>query len=76
MATVTLIRAAAQTADGIYLMTAMPMNVNLGHLSGGAIQFGCDNPFNQIRGARSVMVTYDAAHGSWHEEIQVSSVLP
>jgi hypothetical protein len=75
MATITLVQAAAQVADGIYLMTAMPMNVDLQNLTGGAIQFSCTNPFDQIRGAKSVKITYDAAYGSGHQIIDVSSVI-
>ena len=76
MATVTLVQAAAHDATAIHLMTAQPMNVNLTGLTGGAIQFQCTNPLAAIANAREVDITYDAAHGSGHETIQVSSVMP
>ena len=75
MTTVTLIHAAACTADGIHLMTARPMNVDLTNLGGGAVQFRCSNPLADIAGAKEVEITYDAAHGSGHQTIQVSSVI-
>lgn len=75
MATITLVQAAQHTAQGIHLMTAMPMAVDLQDLAGGAIQFTCSNMPNQIHGSSYVKITYDAGHGSGHEEIGVSSVL-
>ena len=75
MATVTLVQAATHSADGIHLMTAQPMQVDLTNLEGGAIQFRCTNPLPTIQGATSVDIIYDAAHGSGHENIQVSSVM-
>jgi hypothetical protein len=75
MTTVTLVQAAGHQADHIHLMTALPMNVNLTNLQGGAIQFTCSNPLVAIQGATSVRITYDAAVGSGHQDIQVSSVI-
>jgi hypothetical protein len=75
MATVTLVQAARCAANGIHLMTAQPMNINLTALAGGAIQFPCTNALVTIQGARTVDIIYDAAHGSGHETIQVSSVI-
>jgi hypothetical protein len=74
MATVTLVQAAQYAADGIHLMTAQPMHVDLTNLAGGAIQFTCSNPLPNIQAATSVDITYDAAHGSGQQTIQVSSV--
>ncbi|NHF59978.1 hypothetical protein FK220_011540 [Flavobacteriaceae bacterium TP-CH-4] len=76
MATITLIQAAAHTADHIHLMTAQPMNVDLTGLQGGAVQFRCTNAFAAIKGAKQVQITYDAGVGSHHQNIAVSSVLP
>jgi hypothetical protein len=75
MATVTLVRAAAQDARGIHTMTAMPIDVDLQDLRGGAIQFICSNTRASLVGANLVRITYDAAHGSGHEDIQVGSIL-
>lgn len=75
MTTITLVQAARHAADGIALMTAQPMNVNLKNLDGGAIAFTCSNPLSEIKAATSVLITYDAAHGSGHETVQVSSVI-
>lgn len=75
MPTITLVQAAAQTAENIILMTAMPMNIDLINIAGGAVQFQCANPLNTIRNATAVQITYDGAHGGGHEEIQVSSVI-
>ncbi|VUD66758.1 hypothetical protein TDB9533_03685 [Thalassocella blandensis] len=76
MSTITLVQAAESKADHIHLMTAQPMNVNLSGLTGGAIQFDCNNPFASIQGATSVLITYDATRGGRHETLSVSSVLP
>lgn len=75
MATITLVQSADHDANSIHLMTARPMNVDLTDLAGGAIQFQCSNLLTTIRGATSVDITYDAAHGSGHQTIQVSSVI-
>ena len=74
MTTITLVQTAGQDASGIHLMTAMPMNVNLNDLAGGAIQFQCTNQLAAIKGAKEVKITYDANHGGGHLTIQVSSV--
>lgn len=75
MTTITLVQAAKHMAKGIALMTAQPMNVNLTNLDGGPIAFTCSNPLAGIKAAKSVLITYDAAHGSGHETLQVSSVI-
>ncbi len=75
MATITLVQAATHDANAIAAMTAMPMGVHLTGLAGGAIQFTCTNALAAIQGARSVSITYDAAHGSGHQVVQVSSVM-
>jgi hypothetical protein len=75
MPTITLVQAASYKADAIRLMTAKPMNVDLTGLQGGAIQFQCTNPPAAVSGAKEVEITYDDAHGSRHETIQVSSVI-
>lgn len=75
MSTITLVQAAAHVAANIHLMTAMPMNVDLTNLSGGAIQFTCANPLATIKGARSVLITYDGSCPQPTEEIQVGSVM-
>jgi|GEM_PF-5785253 len=74
MTTVTLVQAAAHDANYIHLMTAMPNNVPLTHLAGGAIQFSCSNPLPALMGARSVRITYNAAVPQPTHDIQISSV--
>jgi hypothetical protein len=63
MPTITLVQAAAHAANHIHLMTALPMNVNLTNLAGGAIQFSCSNLLHNIKAAQSVAITYDGAVG-------------
>lgn len=76
MTTITLVQAAKHEASKIHAMTAQPMNVQLQGLTGGAIQFGCSNPLQAIRGAKKVQITYDATiPGNPHETIQISSVI-
>lgn len=75
MTTITLVQAAAHDANAIHTMTAQPMNVNLTNLTGGAIQFQCANALATIQMAQTVDITYDAAHGSGHQTIQISSVM-
>jgi hypothetical protein len=75
MATITLIQAAAHTANNIYAMTAQPMNVLISGLAGGAVQFTCTNPLATIKGATSVDITYTGNVGGAHQNIQVSSVI-
>jgi hypothetical protein len=75
MTTITLVQAAAHDANKVHTMTARPTNVNLTGLTGGAIQFRCNNPLAALQGTRSVDITYDASVPQQHETIQVSSVV-
>ncbi|MHA4871739.1 hypothetical protein ACXZ1M_29005 [Duganella sp. PWIR1] len=75
MTTITLKHAASYDANGIHLMTARPQNINIANLNGGAIQFSCSNPLAALQGATSVDITYDAAHGSGHQNVPIGSIM-
>jgi hypothetical protein len=64
----------AYSAGMIHLMTALPMNVPLTNLTGGAIQFSCTNPLPALQGAKSVRITYNAGVPQPTRDIQISSV--
>lgn len=74
MTTITLVQAAAHDANGIHTMTALPMNVVLQNLAGGAVQFTCSNAQPTIQAATSVRITYNAGLPQPTHDVQVSSV--
>ncbi|GLQ91676.1 hypothetical protein [Dyella acidisoli] len=77
MTTITLMNNIRQEPSKIHAMTALPMGVRLKGLSGGPTQFKCSNPLDDLKGAKSVQITYDATvRGDPHESVQVSSVMP
>ncbi|WAS95656.1 hypothetical protein [Nannocystis punicea] len=76
MPTITLRDNAYHDANAIILMTAQPMKIALTALTGQGVRFQCSNALATIQGATSVDITFDAAHHSEHQNVQVSSVQP
>ncbi len=60
----------------MHTISIKPMNIALSGVKGTAIQFSCDNSYSSIRAGKSVLITYDGTHGSGHQEIQISSIIP
>lgn len=75
MTTIILVENARFIANKIHEMMAMPDKIILYSLSGGTIQFSCENKYETIRNSSFVNITYKQdVQGGFYESIKVSSV--